>query len=85
MRALLVATMLAIFALSPAAADAGTSLFGDLDGDCTVSIQDISIVASHFGYARGSLNYVAAYDFDGDGRISIMDIQRVAAHFGERC
>lgn len=85
MRALLIATLLAILALRPTPPAAGASLFGDLDGDCAVSIQDISIVASHFGYARGSLNYVAAYDFDGDGRISIMDIQRVAAHFGERC
>lgn len=68
-----------------AANDASTTLVGDVDGDCRVSVLDLTLIAADFGYSFGSLRYIPAYDIDHDGTINIFDIQRVAAHFGEHC
>jgi Dockerin type I domain len=68
-----------------AANDASTALVGDVDGDCRVSVLDLSLIAADFGYSFGSLRYIPAYDINSDGTIDIFDIQRAVAHFGEHC
>lgn len=68
-----------------AANSASTTLVGDVDGDCHVSVLDLTLIASDFGYSFGSLRYIPAYDIDHDGAIDIFDIARAGAHFGEHC
>jgi PKD repeat protein len=61
------------------------TIFGDLDYDCDVDIDDIMIVVNHWNTEAGSPGYVADYDFDGDGDIDVLDVMRVAAVWGDVC
>jgi hypothetical protein len=49
----------------------------DFDGDGTVDIDDIVIIAGFWNQPAGQ-----PYDQDGDGMITIVDIQRVARWWG---
>ncbi len=49
----------------------------DLDGNGTVDILDLTIVAINFGNKGGK------GDVNGDGRVDIVDLALVAAHFGQ--
>ena len=61
------------------------TLFGDLNCDCDVDIEDIMLVASHWHCWSGDDCYGERYDLDGDGDIDIVDIMLVAAHWGDAC
>ncbi len=61
------------------------SIPGDLNGDCTVNVVDIMIVASHWGAVEGQPGYDPACDMDNDGDIDVVDIMLVASHWGEHC
>jgi Ca-activated chloride channel family protein len=49
----------------------------DLDGNGTVDVFDLTIVAINFGNEGGK------GDVNGDGRVDIVDLALVAAHFGQ--
>jgi hypothetical protein len=56
--------------------------FADLDGDGTINILDISIVAKAFGAKLEDVNWNAAADFNNDQVINILDISMVAKDYG---
>jgi streptogramin lyase len=69
-------------------------LFGDLDGDEDVDIDDVMLVASRWRTSCAkpdpdnnpdTPNYEAWYDIDGDCDIDIVDIMLVVKHWGETC
>ena len=68
-----------------AANSASTTLVGDVDGDCRVSVLDLTLIAAGFGYSFGSLLYIPAYDLNHNGAIDIFDIALAGAHFGQHC
>jgi parallel beta-helix repeat protein len=59
------------------------SLLGDVNGDGYVGIDDIFLVATHFGRELGDPYYYRIYDLNGDGYIGVDDIFTVAKHFGQ--
>ena len=60
-------------------------VFGDLDCDCEVEVDDILQVASRWRAKEGDPDYAPYYDLNHDGIINIVDIMLVAAHWGESC
>ena len=57
-------------------------LYGDVDGDRGVSINDFNAFAAVFGKVNGNAGYDTAFDFDGDDGISINDFNQFASRFG---
>lgn len=55
----------------------------DVNGDGYVGIDDIFLVATHFGETPEHPNWNPRCDINGDGYIGIDDIFDVARHFGE--
>ena len=51
----------------------------DVNGDGTVNIQDLVLVASQFGQSGEALKG----DINGDGTVNILDLVIVSSHFGE--
>jgi len=51
----------------------------DVNGDGTVNIQDLVLVAGQFGQSGESLKG----DVNGDGTVNILDLVAVSSHFGE--
>lgn len=51
----------------------------DVNGDGTVNIQDLVLVASEFGRSGESLKG----DINGDGTVNVLDLVLVSSHFGE--
>jgi len=60
-------------------------LFGNLDGDGDVDVDDIMQVASRWRMTDADPNWDARYDLDDDGNIDIVDIMKVSAHWGDSC
>ena len=65
------------------AADTFARLFGDSDGDGSVSIIDFNAFAQIFGFSSTTPGYNGAFDSDGDNSISIVDFNAFASRFGE--
>jgi CSLREA domain-containing protein len=63
----------------------GSTLFGDVDCDCGVDVQDIMLVAGSWHCQSGDDCYDGRYDLDLDGDIDVVDIMLVAAHWGDAC
>jgi hypothetical protein len=61
----------------------GDALFGDLDGDGDVDMEDVSLVASAWRCRPGEGCYDACCDLNNDGRIDVVDIMQIVAHWGE--
>jgi hypothetical protein len=57
----------------------------DVNGDHSVDIVDLSLVAGAFLTIRGQPGYVAAYDVNNDGSIDIVDLSLIASEFLFRC
>ncbi len=63
----------------------------DLNGDGTVGITDIMLVAIHWGktnadgLASHATGWDPRYDLDGDADVDIADIMLVVNHWGETC
>lgn len=56
---------------------------GDLNGDQTISISDLTLLLSHFGTTSGATPEQG--DLDGDGAISITDLAILLSVFGTVC
>ncbi len=56
--------------------------FPDLNGDGTVNIQDISIVAKAFNCKKGDARWNPIADLDGNGIVNIVDMSIVAREYG---
>ena len=59
-----------------------TRLYGDVDGDAGVSINDFNAFATAFGSTSPSTAFISALDYDGDSGISINDFNQFATRFG---
>lgn len=57
----------------------------DLNGDGTVDIVDIILVAVRWGMTSDDPDWDLRYDLDSDGDIDIADIMIVVTHWGETC
>jgi hypothetical protein len=62
---------------------APTRIPGDVNGDGYVGIDDIFLIASHFGQERGQPGWNPIYDINSDGYVGIDDILTAAQHFGQ--
>ena len=60
------------------------SIPGDLNGDFTVNISDLAIVAHAFGSNPSSANWNPNADIENDGMVSMPDVAIVARHFGQQ-
>jgi hypothetical protein len=56
---------------------------GDLDGDGTVALSDLSLLLSNFGTPNGALP--ADGDLDGDGDVDLADLAALLSAFGSSC
>jgi CSLREA domain-containing protein len=63
----------------------GYALFGDLDCDCDVDVNDTMLVADHWRCQSGDACYDARYDLDKDGDIDVADIMLSVVHWGDAC
>ena len=70
---------------SPAAPMTLCYLFGDLDYDGDVDVDDVMQVASRWRCKCGDACYDPRYDLDGDCDIDIVDIMKVVANWGATC
>jgi hypothetical protein len=59
------------------------SLFGDIDGNKTVSSADYQKFKAAFGSSIGQANFDGNFDFDGSGRIDSADYLKFKANFGK--
>jgi hypothetical protein len=57
-------------------------LFGDVNGDKTVNITDLTAFRNAFGATTTDPNYSAFLDFNGDGVINITDLTQFRNRFG---
>ncbi|MBE3555058.1 MAG: hypothetical protein IMW85_08760, partial [Thermicanus sp.] len=55
-----------------------TMYVGDFNGDNVVDLQDIVVIAQHYGETE------SPFDVDRDGDIDLTDIVTVARNFGEK-
>lgn len=53
------------------------NLLGDLDGDNTVNIQDLSILLSNYGTTNSTA------DINSDGTVNVLDLSTLLSHYGE--
>ena len=65
--------------LSRLSIDAKPSLAGDVNGDNSVNIFDLVMVAGQFGKSGAGLSG----DVNGDGSVNIFDLVMVAGNFGK--
>ncbi len=56
---------------------------GDLNGDASINMSDIMIIASIFNTSEGNEDYNNICDFDMDNSINMADIMIAASHFGK--
>lgn len=58
-------------------------LFGDVNSDGNVDMQDIGIVAAAFGTVTGDPRWNFRTDVNFDGQIDLMDLGSIARNFGD--
>jgi hypothetical protein len=54
---------------------------GDVDGNYTVNISDVIMIARIFGLRQGMPNFNPNCDIDGDGKITILDLVDCITHY----
>ena len=57
-------------------------LFGDVNGDKTVNITDLTAFRNAFGATTADANYSPSLDFNGDGVINLTDLTQFRNRFG---
>lgn len=58
---------------------------GDLNGDCQVTLADLSQLLSSFGACLGDPGFVPAADFDSSGCVDLADLSLLLSQFGASC
>jgi hypothetical protein len=58
-------------------------LIGDVTGDLKVRVNDVLLVAQHFGLNEGDPGWDPRCDITGDGKIRVDDVLIVAQAFGK--
>jgi hypothetical protein len=58
---------------------------GDVNGDGTVSVLDLTLVARHMGTRVGDRRYDPRLDLNHDGRINVLDLMIVLRRIGFAC
>jgi predicted outer membrane repeat protein len=61
------------------------TLYGDVNCDCVVNIEDVMLVANRWRCQSEDPCYSEVYDFDQDGDIDVVDIMLVTADWGNAC
>lgn len=67
----------------PVAGGSSPPCTGDLNGDSSVSLADLSALLSHFGTLSGAT--LADGDLDGDGDVDLSDLSTLLSNFGSSC
>lgn len=62
-----------------------SSLAGDFDCDCQVTVADLMRQTERFGVSRGEAGYYPPFDRDGDDDIDVHDVQQVAGKWRTAC
>jgi hypothetical protein len=57
-------------------------LFGEINGDRTVNITDLTAFRNAFGATTSDTNYLPFLDLNGDGVINITDLTHFRNRFG---
>jgi RHS repeat-associated protein len=57
-------------------------LFGDVNGDGTVNVLDLTAFRNAFGTVSTDAGYVSFLDFNGDGAINVSDLSQFRNRFG---
>jgi hypothetical protein len=57
-------------------------LFGDVDGDGHVDLQDLLSFVGTFGKRAGDQGYLGYFDFNGDGRVDLGDLLQLLRRVG---
>jgi hypothetical protein len=63
-------------------ADAPKVIYGDVNKDGSVDINDLLLFAASWGLSTGNPGFNAACDFNGDGTVDISDLLIMAGTFG---
>ena len=79
----MISVILTIGLMALFAFPAFASLIGDINGDGTVDLKDLVLVAKAFGSRSGSANWDPRCDINGNGGVDLTDLVAVAVHFGE--
>jgi parallel beta-helix repeat protein len=58
-------------------------ILGDVNGDGTVDLKDLVLLACAYGSTPGCTNWDANADLDGNGRVSLTDLVTLATHYGQ--
>jgi len=62
----------------------GNSLLGDLNGDDSVGLADLAILASAYGTSASDSDFLAKADLNSDGEIDIGDLAILAGNWGQQ-
>jgi hypothetical protein len=60
-------------------------LVGDVDGNCAVELDDLTLLLQGFGACIGDAAYDSASDLDGNGCIDLDDLTLLLMQFGAQC
>lgn len=66
-------------------ASASVPCTGDVDGDGSVGLPDLTQMLSAFGACAGDSNYTTATDINADGCVDISDLGLLLGNFGTAC
>lgn len=61
------------------------TFLGDVDDDCDVELEDLTIVLSAFGTCNGDSRFDPAADVDNNGCVDLDDLTTLLAEFGSVC
>jgi hypothetical protein len=56
---------------------------GDIDGDFTVGLKDLVILANAYGSKPGDLNWNPSADIDSNAAVGLSDLVALAQHYGQ--
>ena len=63
----------------------GSPLIGDVNGDCSVDVADLALLAARWKITPGDPGWQDAYDFDNDDVLTVIDLMSLQAHWNQVC